>query len=102
MPPAFVLSQDQTLMFIPGGLSQSTASGHPPWLHDERPLFKGRQTLEPPAWPCLAAPPHRPCANVSDTHAAASGLLIDIVGRGRDAAYRPIARQRQRLFRAPD
>ena len=60
MPPAFVLSQDQTLMFIPGPPHQSPAQlapiRQPPW----RDPYQGRQTLELKMRERPATPRRRP------------------------------------------
>ena len=66
MPPAFVLSQDQTLMFIPGESPMSPHETHrirPTRLRIGR-FLKGRQTLEPFR-----------ARTISDTHAAARASL---------------------------
>ena len=72
MPPAFVLSQDQTLMFIPGGLPNPP---HPTNPAQDWPFLKGRQTLEPRCNSASRQSRTYLCANVSDTHAAARASL---------------------------
>jgi hypothetical protein len=85
MPPAFVLSQDQTLKFIPGRLPSTPSKG----LHNARINAQARRPTPPPAHPFLPSPPSQ--STTPKTHPPQGGR-----------AYKPSPRPRQHHMSALD